>query len=107
MLVNIRTTPQPTNLKINEVEAEVLTGTAQNLTFNTEFDIILANINKNILLADLPYYTRFLKDGGQLIMSGFYESDIGDIKAMARDNGLKMSNSRLKNDWAMIKFVKD
>lgn len=95
------------NLKINGIDAKVLIGIAQTLSFNTQFDIILANINKNILLSDLPFYAKWLGDGGQLIMSGFYETDIKDIKEIALKNGLILTNSRLKNDWAMVKFTKD
>ncbi|MEN8248471.1 MAG: 50S ribosomal protein L11 methyltransferase [Bacteroidota bacterium] len=95
------------NLKINDIYARVLIGTAQNLKFDQKFDIILANINKNILLVDIPYYAAVLQTGGQLLMSGFYKSDIEDTTNLAEENGLNFIESNLKNDWAMVRLEKN
>ena len=94
------------NLKINEVLAEVLIGTVQSLNFSQKFDIVLANINKNILLDDIPYYATLLNNGGELLMSGFYNSDIEDIVKRAEDNQLQFAESKLKNEWAMVRLSK-
>ena len=94
------------NLKINAVNANVLIGTVQNLKFDTEFDIILANINKNILLDDIPFHSSLLIKGGVLLLSGFYKKDINDIVKMAQENHLQFVESKLRNDWAMIRLVK-
>ena len=93
------------NFKINSTKGEILQGTIQSLTFNKAFDLILANINKNILLIDIPYYANLLKNGGTLLLSGFYTADIEDIAKLALDNGLKLVASNTKNDWAVAQFL--
>jgi ribosomal protein L11 methyltransferase len=94
------------NLKINGVNARVLIGTVQSIKFDRKFDVILANINKNILLNDIPYYATLLKKGGNLLMSGFYKKDLNDIVKLAGESRLQFVDSNLKNDWAMIRLVK-
>lgn len=71
------------------------------------FDIIFANINKNILLADMESYSNCLKKGGLLFMSGFYESDLDDIKIKANQLALKYKQHLVKNNWVAAKFIKD
>ena len=93
------------NFKKNNTKGEILQGTIQSLTFNKAFDLILANINKNILLIDIPYYANLLKNGGTLLLSGFYTADIEDIAKLALDNGLKLVASNTKNDWAVAQFL--
>jgi ribosomal protein L11 methyltransferase len=93
------------NLKINNINADVLIGTVQDIVFSSKFDIILANINKNILLLDIPYYAKLLKVGGSLLLSGFYQNDLTEIELIAGNNRLKMITSNTKNDWAMAQFL--
>jgi len=93
------------NFKINHTQGEILLGTIQKLNFIAHFDIILANINKNVLLQDIPFYAKLLKGGGHLLLSGFYESDLPEIKAMAEQNALQLVTSNTKNDWAMAQFL--
>jgi ribosomal protein L11 methyltransferase len=93
------------NFKLNDTSGEILHGTVQSLVFPLMFDIILANINKNILLVDIPYYAKLLKSNGSLLLSGFYQSDIGEIEQLALINGLKLTLSNVKNDWAMAQFL--
>jgi len=71
-----------------------------------EFDIIFANINKNILLADMEIYSQCLNKGGKLFMSGFYQRDLEDIKGKASQLGLDYSTHIVKNEWVAAKFVK-
>lgn len=80
--------------KINEV---TLTGT---------FDIILANINKNILLAEMQQYVTFLKPGGELLLSGFYVKDIPDLKAEAAKYRLKEILNQERETWAALLLKK-
>lgn len=87
-----------TNVAVKQGGAELLSG--------LEFDIILANINRNILLADMESYATCLKSGGELYMSGFYSEDIPLIEAEANRNGLELVSSKLKNNWAVVKTVK-
>jgi ribosomal protein L11 methyltransferase len=71
------------------------------------FDIILANINRNILLADMEQYAACLSTGGELYMSGFYTQDIPLIEAEANRNGLKLIDYHEKNNWVVVKTVKN
>lgn len=93
------------NFNINDVRGEILLGTAQSIAFSSKFDIILANINKNILLLDIPYYARLLKSDGSLLLSGFYHNDLQEIKELAINNGLKLVKTNIKNNWAMAHFL--
>jgi len=68
------------------------------------FDVIIANINRNILLQQLPVYTKALKPGGSLFMSGFYEEDIPVLLNAAKEFGLELKEKKLLNKWAAIKL---
>lgn len=70
------------------------------------YDFILANINRNILLSDMPRYEATLRSGGTLLMSGILECDIASIRARAEELGLQPVESRLRNGWAMVRVVK-
>jgi ribosomal protein L11 methyltransferase len=94
------------NIALNKISGiDVKQGGAE-LLANEHFDIILANINRNILLDDMEYYAACLKTNGQLYMSGFYSEDIPLIEAEANKNGLNLISSKLKNNWAVVKTVK-
>ena len=95
------------NIAINKIEGiEVLLGGAE-LLEGKHFDIVLANINRNILLADIDKYSACLSGGGELYMSGFYVDDIPLIEAEANLNGLKLMDYAEKNNWAVVKTVKE
>ena len=67
------------NAILNKQEhINVLEGDA-NLLIDQKYDLILANINRNILLTDIPVYASHLKDGGILMLSGFYQDDLALI----------------------------
>lgn len=66
------------------------------------YDTILANINRNILLGDMPAYVESLNDGGELIMSGILEGDIETIRARAEGLGLTFVSTDLKDGWAAV-----
>lgn len=70
------------------------------------FDIIFANINKNILLNDIPAYGKSLKKGGELIISGFYTNDLQDINKVAKNANLKIVSKREKRKWMAAHFMK-
>nr|MBC8146434.1 50S ribosomal protein L11 methyltransferase [Bacteroidota bacterium] len=72
---------------------------------NMKFDLILANINRNILLKHISVYSKCLNKDGLLIMSGFYENDVEIIKNESELNGLKFHTMISKNKWAAIKFI--
>jgi ribosomal protein L11 methyltransferase len=71
-----------------------------------KFDVILANINRNILLNDIHHYTAYLNPQGELYMSGFYTEDIPSIREACEKAGLRFLTSRSKNNWAAVKFQK-
>ena len=66
------------------------------------YDFILANINRNILLADMPHYRASLVAGGTLLMSGILEADIPSIVDRAEALGMHFVSSRLKDGWAIV-----
>ncbi len=68
------------------------------------FDVILANINRNILLNDMHHYTEHLSAHGTLILSGFYEHDLDMIKDKAQQLGYQYLNHKVKNNWVAVKF---
>lgn len=71
-----------------------------------QYDIVLANINRNILLREIPLYVNFMKENATLIISGFYENDIADIQEVAEKSGLKKLTHLSKNNWAAVVFIK-
>lgn len=71
-----------------------------------KFDIILANIQRNVLLADLPVYSKCLNTGGKVFLSGFLIEDIPAIEAKAEETGLGSESFKTKNNWVAHAFVK-
>lgn len=77
-------------------------GTIREVTLNGTFDIILANINKNILLSEMNQYASFLKADGYLLLSGFYVQDIPDLKACGAQYGLQEVTFQERESWACL-----
>ena len=73
---------------------------------NEQFEVILANIHKNILINDMPVYEKVLLPGGLLVMSGFYTEDLDDISNKAKHLGLKPAGYKTKNNWVAAGFKK-
>ena len=95
------------NIALNKVEGiEVAMGDAQ-LLKGLRFDVIIANINRNILLNDIKAYADCLDNGGELYMSGFYKEDIPLIEAEANRNNLKLNYFVEKNNWVAVKTTKE
>ena len=82
----------------------VYEGTAD-LLVDQKYDIIIANINRNILLEDIPSYAKCLNKGGILFLSGFYKEDIPQISERCKDVGLKFEKNLEKNNWVAVKYV--
>ena len=91
---------------INNIDMEIKLGDASILPKENTFDVILANINRNILLADMDKYVACLNNGGNLYMSGFYTEDIPVIIEKAESLGLKYEDFKEKNNWVAVKFLK-
>ena len=81
----------------------VIHGNASNLP-NNSFDYILANINKNVLLADMVHYVEHLSTDGRLLISGFFIHDIPQLKTHAESLGLKLLTQVESNSWACVVF---
>ncbi len=94
------------NIRLNELDAiEVHLGDASLLEGFGKFDVVIANINRNILLADIERYVACMSSGSVLLMSGFYTEDIPAIREKAEQLGLKFKGWREKNNWAVTSFV--
>jgi ribosomal protein L11 methyltransferase len=81
-------------------------GKIEDLDFTGKFDIVLANINKNILLLELKTYARYLADGGKLLMSGFYSQDADDLKKEGIRYGLHEVHRDERETWATLLLEK-
>lgn len=70
------------------------------------FDVVVANINRNILLADMAVFASVLREDGILALSGFYESDVETVCCAAAKEGLHMTGKLVDGDWACVTFGK-
>ena len=94
------------NIELNGVDRiSVFQGDASLLKDQEPFDVIIANINRNILLNDMKRYVSCMHPGSELYMSGFYVDDIPVIQAEAERNGLRFVHQREKNRWVVVKFM--
>ena len=71
-----------------------------------KYDVIIANINRNILLSDIKTYTDCLNENGVLLLSGFYKEDIAIIEDEVTKHGLTFETMIQKNNWVALKYVK-
>lgn len=94
------------NISLNGVAMDVELGSAASLK-GREFDVVFANINLNILLADMGAYVETLTKGGTLYMSGFYIDDLPKIEQCATSLGLKIEGFKEKDRWVAVKFLKN
>ncbi len=104
------------NAALNGVELDVRLGSVseqgeRSVLCQTEgrtvFDLILANIHRNILLAQMPIYARIIKEGGEVWMSGFYETDCPALEEEAKKNGLQLIEVRANGEWRMMRCRKE
>ena len=95
------------NARLNRVGKVIETycGDASLLQRNT-YDVLLANINRNILLQDIPTYSLCIRRGGLLFVSGFYFEDMPMIVGMAANSGLEYVSHDTIGNWCCIKFRK-
>lgn len=93
------------NVERNNCEhITVIEGDANVLPGKT-YDIIIANINRNILLQDMPIYVSCLNKNGTLFLSGFYNDDVEIIQAACEKHMLKFQEKLEKNNWVALKFL--
>lgn len=94
------------NIELNQVnDITVSQGDASALTGKGPFDVVIANINRNILLNDMKQYVACMHYGSELYMSGFYIDDIPMIREEAEKNGLTFIHHKERNRWAAVKYV--
>ena len=94
------------NAALNGIrDIDVRIGDASLLADCPMFDLIIANINRNILLNDMSAYRSRLGNGGTLLLSGFYTEDIPILTECAGTLGLTHSKTRSRNNWAALRFT--
>jgi ribosomal protein L11 methyltransferase len=94
------------NAQLNNVDINLICGDASALAPLPQTDIFLANINRNIILADIDRYAVKVKKGGVLVVSGFYEADLDMIVETAKMEGFAFDNKQVRDDWTRAVFVK-
>lgn len=94
------------NFERNGVSVNALLGDASLLSADKHFDLVLANINRNILLKDMESYATVLNPGGTLMLSGFYEHDVQSLQDKAETLGLRLVQQRSRNEWTALKLTK-
>jgi ribosomal protein L11 methyltransferase len=90
------------NAASNNVELTLKLGDATSI--DGRFDIIIANINRNILLSDMNHYVAALNPDGTLLLSGFYEADIPVLVEKANTLGMTMTDKKVRDGWAAIRL---
>lgn len=93
------------NCERNNVDIEVVLGDANQIKSN-KFDVIIANINRNILLRDMHFYADALNINGLLLLSGFFSIDKEVLIEEANKIGLTLTFENTKNEWTMLEFDK-
>ncbi|WP_192347191.1 50S ribosomal protein L11 methyltransferase [Algoriphagus sp. Y33] len=90
------------NFDLNGLTTRMELGTIREVNPLGEFDIVLANINKNVLLDEMSIYVDLLKASGYLLLSGFYTEDIEDLNDCARPLGLELISQQSRDNWAAL-----
>ena len=93
------------NAERNNVKLRISQGTADNLG-GEDFDIILANINRNILISDIPTYVSVLRDKGKILLSGLCFFDVEDILEVCDKQGLRLINKQQREEWCSLLLEK-
>lgn len=92
------------NIKTNNADIRVRFGNAGLL--DRDYDIFIANINRNILLEDMKKYSQHIKKGGLLFLSGFYTEDISTLMEEASKYGFVLEREISRDNWAAIRLIK-
>lgn len=92
------------NAAANGVELTLRLGDAASL--HGAFDMVIANINRNILLADMERYAAVLNPGGTLLLSGFYQADEGALIARANELGMTFTDKKTRDNWSAMRLTK-
>ncbi len=92
------------NISLNNCQ-EIAVFTNDKISANFKTDIILANIQKNVLIEQMPLYSSWLNNNGTLLVSGIYEEAVKDVVEAAKRNGLTYKTHQMLNEWCMIHFT--
>jgi ribosomal protein L11 methyltransferase len=95
------------NFDLNGLTTRMDIGTIREVNPQGIYDIILANINKNVLLDEMEIYASLMPSEGYLLLSGFYTEDIDDLMEVAQPLGLKLLKSNSKDNWAALILQKE
>ena len=95
------------NFELNQASAiQLFQGTVADVTPSELFDIILANINRNVLLDEMAHYVRHLAPNGALLLSGFYEEDLPLLRKATTAQGLTEARTDSRDRWTVLLVVK-
>lgn len=92
------------NVKLNNVEMNLIHGDARDLDSLEPADYLFANINRNIILQDFDRYAAALKENGEMLLSGFYEEDVPLIQKAAASHGLNIISKLVSNRWTALRL---
>lgn len=95
------------NFDLNGLSTRMGLGTIREVNPQGPFEIVLANINKNVLLDEIQIYAGLLSPKGFLLLSGFYTEDIEDLIIAAKPHGLVLQQKSSKDNWAALILQKD
>jgi ribosomal protein L11 methyltransferase len=84
----------------------VFQGTIADVDPASRFDVVLANINRNVLLAEIPTYASLMREGAYLLVSGFYEHDAVEIERKAKEASLTPVRGMALNGWCSLVYQK-
>ncbi len=90
----------------NCTHINVYEGTAEMLK-DQQYDVVIANINRNILLEDIPRYSKRLVSEGKMFLSGFYTEDVPAIEKVCKENGLIFEEKLVEDNWTAASFIKE
>ncbi len=91
------------NAELNGVAPIILTGDASRLADAGQASVVVANINRNVILADIDSYAEHLEPGGTLLLSGFYEADIPLVESAMNRVGITLEEKRVRDGWVALR----
>ena len=92
------------NATLNNAPIEMILGDAKSLPSDSDCDFFLANINRNIIINDIDKYSKTLRNGAKLFISGFYEADLPILCNKLSDYTLHLEKHIVRNEWTMAVF---
>jgi len=95
------------NFDLNDLSTRMGLGTIRQVQPQGPFDLVLANINKNVLLDEMEIYAGLLEPKGLLLLSGFYDQDVADMIQAAAVHSLHLTDRSCKDNWAALCFQKN